>query len=454
MGKKLFFTVFLGLVASIFFVTTAYADIAFDYGASIRLRQEIWDNVIDLGTSQADRNFFRLRMSLWGKADFTKDIGAYAKLTTEPKYYLGPYRFNDKKVEIDEIVFDNLYFKANNIFGLPVDVKIGRQDFLGPDMYGEGFIFLDGTPGDGSRTFYFNAAKIKWRIAGKHSLDFLLISDPRTDIYLPSVHSAVSGSSGYYNNKKVLTASMEKAAAVYGNFKLIESLSVEPYYVYKTEDPVGTNPKLKLNTVGARAVFNLNNWTLRGEFAHQFGSYDGGRDRDANGGYFFFGRKYDNVALKPSFDLGYVYLSGNKNPQSKTDSHTGWDPLFSRAPFWNELIIYTLISETANDGGPIPGYWTNLHLLMAKFKMQFSQKTDLTLTYQYLLADQKTSGLNTAVYSNNGKERGHLPTAMLNHKFTKQLDGFLQLEYFIPGNFYSDNARNATFFRWQLQYKL
>ena len=72
-------------------------------------------------------------------------------------------------------------------------LRIGRQDFLGPDMYGEGFLLMDGSPADGSRTFYFNAAKLRWKINEKNSLDFVYIDDPRTDVFLPSIHPSVDG---------------------------------------------------------------------------------------------------------------------------------------------------------------------------------------------------------------------------------------------------------------------
>jgi len=54
----------------------------------------------------------------------------------------------------------------------------------------------------------------------------------------------------------------------------------------------------------------------------------------------------------------------------------------------------------------------------------------------------------------NGYERGHLPTVFITHKFNKYVDAFFQYEYFIPGDFYADDAENAQFLRWQLQFKI
>lgn len=464
MVKKCLVTVFLVLVGSIIVISDAYPEMTFDYGATIRLRQEIWDNVIDLKTLNVpDRNFFRFKTSFWGSVDFNKDIGAYLKLTSEVYYNLGPYKQPvGQRLDENELIVDNFYFKANNVFGIPVDLKIGRQDFLGPDMYGEGFLILDGNPNDGSRSFYFNAAKAKWRINEKNSIDFVYITNQQTDKYMPALRTAVPDAGTYYKHKKILNASDEQAFVVYGRNKLSENLTVEPYYIFKREEkfqfpfgsksPLSVTPELDLNTIGARAVYKSGPWKFGGEFAHQFGEYDGGRDRTGYGGYIFGSRKFADMALKPEFELRFVSLSGD---DPDTEKNENWDPLFSRAPYWNELLIYAQIYELIPDAYAIPGYWTNLQLYMAKASMELTPHTKLSLSYQYFRSNEKANPLSPyrAMFS-NGHERGHLPTAMLSHKFSKNIDGFLQFEYFVPGNFYNDNAKNAIFFRWQLQFKV
>ena len=437
----------------------ALAEIKSDYGASFRLRQEYWENVTDLGAlGQSDRDFFRLRSQLWGKVDLNKDYGAYMRLTNEAKYYLGAYKpfatshdpdQADDRFDIDELIIDNLYFDARSVFGAPVDLRVGRQDFLG--AFGEGFIMLDGTPGDGSRSFYFNAVKATWRINPSNAVDFVYVYQPKKEEFLPSMYPSRSSTlSGYVDNKKLLNASDERGALVYFRSDPTRNIHIEPYYMYKVEDPVGANKKLELNTLGGRAVFTFDNWKIRAEYGHQFGEYANNRDRKADGGYIFAGQKFDTVFLKPEWELGVVYLSGD---DPSTAEHEGWDPLFSRGPMWNELLIYTMISETARDGGPIPGYWTNMWIYQAGLKLALASATSLKLSYQYLRSAEVTSGLNSAEYSNNSKDRGHLGLLILNHAFTKKLDGMLQLEYFIPGDFYTSKAEDAIFARWQLQYK-
>ncbi len=97
-----------------------------------------------------------------------------------------------------------------------------------------------------------------------------------------------------------------------------------------------------------------------------------------------------------------------------------------------------------------------MEIAKATIKLNFDADTSLALAYQYIWAPEKAvpSAPSFAPMFGTGKSRGHLPTAVLSHIFSKNIDGYLQFEYFIPGNFYADSADNAIFFRWQLQVKL
>lgn len=441
---KRIFTYLLVALFLMAFSATLYAEVKFSYGGAFRLRQELWEDAFDVNNdlgsgSLADRNFFRLRTQLWGRADLSENAGAYLRLVNEAKYYIGPYKpnmpRNDDRLDEDELLIDNLYVDLKNIAGLPVDLRLGRQDLI----YGEGFLVLDGTPGDGSRTIYFNAAKLTLKLNDGNSFDVVYLFDPKKDRYLPSL---------YPNEKKTLNTSDEEGVIVYGKNKITENITIEPYYIYKKEEE-WAQPELKLNTLGLRAVFTQDNWKLRGEFAHQFGEYEGGRDRTGNGGYIFVGRQYKDIDLKPEWDLGYVYLSGDDPDTAK---HEGWNPLFSRWPMYSELYILTYTKETPNDS-VFPAYWTNLQLYRANLKLNFSDATYLSLWYNYLRANEETRGLPTNIFSNDGKTRGHLYQAKLYQRVDKNLDGYILAEYFDPKDFYADGADNALFFRWEIQYK-
>ncbi len=478
MVKKLFCTLGLMLISTLIYVDVAPAEIKADWGGSFRLRWEYFENVIDFETiSKTDRDRFRLRTWLWGKVDFNENFGIYGLIANEAYYYLGNYKpfeiaapkpgyltSDSDRFDEDELVIGNLYFDVRKLFGLPIDIRIGRQDFLG--QYGEGFLISDGTPGDSSRTFYFDAIKANWKIHANHSIDLAYVNNHQTDS-LPTLHPARSDYlAGYYKNEKVVNISDEWGVILYGRSKLTSNLTVEPYYIFKHEDSVGTDYKatrasaggptdpLDLNTVGARVVFTAGNWTIRGEYAHQFGEYDSGKDREADGGYLFVSQKFPEVALKPEWELGFVFLSGD---DPDTTDHEGWDPLWSRVPYWNEILAYTLTYETLADSGAIPGYWTNLQIAKLGLKVALTVHTKLALSYQHLWADEETNitGPRDAMFSNDpgDRDRGDIVTAVLSHTFTKQLDGLLQFEYFAPGDFYENNAEDAIFLRGQLTFK-
>jgi hypothetical protein len=444
MQKKTIIKGVLALAAGIMLAASAHAEIDNTYGLSMRLRHETWNNVFNFqstnpGTGQPnnDDNFLRLKTSIWDKFEVNKKYGAYVKLTNEARYFFDSSNTTSRPLGLnkDEILFDNVYAYANGPAGLPVDITVGRQDL----MYGDGFILMDGTPGDGSRTYYFNAAKTTVRIGENHSVDLIYITDQPYENSLPMMFSSP---------KRNLSAYSEEAVVVYGKVKPFEGLGLEPYYAWKAE--YSSNP-LRLNTIGMRYTYSVGSgWkgiNTRGEYAHQFGSYDNGMKREADGGYIYAGQKYDTILFAPSWELSYMYLSGDKRNSPEKDG--SWDPLFSRYPWISELYSLSLAKES----GGILAYWTNLQAARAALKFAVTSATTLDLSYTYMLANENTIG--TGMFSAGGRKRGDLYIGKLAHKFSQYVDGYLLIEEFVPGDFYANANRNAaTFVRWELQLKI
>ena len=442
-------------------VSDALAEIKGDYGGSLRFRQEYIKNGSDLSLQgKPERNFFRMRTTLWGKVDFTDNIGIYGRLVNEARYYFGSYtpfststkyyRFNE-----DELAIDNLYFDVKNIFNLPLDIRIGRQDFKG--MYGEGFLIYEGTPGDGSRTTYFDALKATWRFNENHSLDLIYINNRQKDDHLPSLYPARPDQDDYISNKKLMNISNEQAFVVYGKNKIHPHVTIEPYYIYKHEESCdypypGPTSDLSLHTLGARIAYKTDMWYIRAEWAGQFGEYDDDRTRQGNGGYVFARQTFNDIPWKPEWEIGYLRLSGD---DPNTGKHEGWNPVFSRAPLLNEVFAYLYMNETKYDSGLIPFYWTNLQLFKVGGTVWPTSKTKVNLVYQYLRAVEKTNATGSAalVLSNTSKDRGHLIHFAIDYFFTEKFDVGIMTEYFIPGGFYNPGAKNSLYFQWQFQFK-
>jgi len=458
MRNKLWLCLFLTLVV-VSFSLPAYADLKFSWGGAERIRHEFWKNWKDMNNDTLDnRNFFRIKTSLWGQADEGKDLTLYTKLSNEFRahtYFGGgsgsfPDKFADKKgyhFNINEVVFDNLYADIRNFLNLPLDLRLGRQDFLG--AYGEGFLIMDGTPQDGSRTFYFNAAKASWRMDDQNTLDLIYINDPRDEEMLPVINRDMLVNVLHPERNKVpmlLNTTDEQGYVLYWKNKAIKDLPLEAYYIYKTESAEGggtgyQSKNCKLNTIGSFAKYNFSPWALRGQLAFQFGDY-GTNDREGLGGYVYLDRDLKDLTWSPKASVGYIYLSGDKQGTAKNE---GWDPLFSRWPWVSELYLMTMYSETS-----IIGYWTNLSVLRAELVLKPTKKAKLSLWYNYLMANEKTAV--TTVLSGTSKDRGQMPQARLDYTFNKNVNGYILAEYFIPGDFYKAKDE-ALFLRTELQIK-
>ncbi len=424
------------------FAVSSFAEGVFDYGVDLRLRQEYFDNAFDFNDNSAtfkDDNYFRIKASLWGRWNFSDDVSLFTKLTSEPKIAVDSdgYMAKGEDTWDEEVFFDNLYLDVKNLLGAPVDLRLGRQDLL--MTHGEGFLIMDGTPYDGSRSFYFNAARATVKLdTMRGSLDLIYVNNTAEDEYLPVIGG---------QDRNVVICD-ERAVILYGKFKATDALSLEPYYVYKIEDShkrKGVDvERLQFYTIGNRAVYNFEPWRLRGEIAYQSGEYKDNGERDGVGGYVYLTRFFKDARFSPSLDVGYAYLSGD-DPSTTDDG--GWNPIFSKWSWISELYLFGYAIERGE-----PAYWTNLQLWRAKFDMNLTEKTGLSLAYNYLRANEPQTGVDVAF--GTGDERGQLAHVVLTQKFSKNIDGHLYFEYFMPGDFYAPTNRdNAMFLRWQLQMK-
>ena len=441
---------------------SASDDITFKGGGALRLRHEYWHNWKDYNNQAAtkdNRNFFRIKTSVWGQANLGDDLMGYLKLTNEFRahaYYGGtsgsnPDKTNDKKgyhFMIDEVLVDNLFIDVKGAFDLPVDLRVGRQDFLG--MYGEGFLIMDGTPGDGSRTFFFNAAKASWKVDEYNTVDFIGIINPKDDDFLPVLNRNEYTPYNKPGADKVptfLNTTDETGFVTYWKTKAFKNLAWELYYINKKEDNENGSGyqerKTKLDTLGSYAKYKMDPFTLRGQFAWQRGKY-GIDDRKGMAGYGWVDHDWKDAKWAPQLSVGYVYLSGDKKG---TPTMEGWNPLFSRFPLWSELYLLSMASETG-----IVGYWTNLSMPGLQLKFKPSEKMKMMLAYYYLRADELPSLTPTSVFSATSKDRGHLPQFRVDYAFSKDVTGYFLVEYLKPGKFYTERD-SGLFTRTEIQFK-
>jgi len=339
------------------------------------------------------------------------------RTTNEFRKYFHPE--GDKyDFRLNEFVFDNAYLEINP--SKNVSLKIGRQDMF----IGEGLVIMDGSPLDGSRTYYFNAIRATWKSA-KTTVDGFVISNTAKDRYLPVINR---------NTAQSTLERDEQGAGIYVTRQLGKSLKGEFYDIFKREEPSSTLPLSRLNTTGFRLSGILKGGIQHAEeFGVQFGDY-GPNSRRGYGGYVDLKKPLPSFP-KITLQLNYTHLSGD---DPATADHEGWNPVFSRWPKWSELYLYTLTQE-----GRGPAYWTNIGMISPGFNYKFSDRANLDFYYRFMYAPEARV-LNAQKL---GNWRGNLMIAKLNYRVNKHFVGHLLAETLDPGDFYLKGGDFAYFLR-------
>lgn len=424
---------------------TANSDSPLSWGADLRLRQIVIDNVgLNDASPNADRIFQRYRTRLWGSYAPTDTLTLSSRLVWEGRHYQSPQRSSWPGLEnwySGGILFDKLTLEANNLGGSPLSVTLGRQDII----LGNGWLVLEGTPIDGSRTIYFDAARATYDISALDTtLDLIYIDQSADTGRFPQ---------SLNDNIEDVTEQHESGVILYARNKGLIGGDLDAYIMYKHNRRNLTAGNLRIDngapfpspsdsgdiyTAGLRANTKLGSgWSLRAEGAYQWGTRNE-RDLDAFG---FNSRLSYQLKdrFKSTLHADYEFLSGD-DPDSADDQ--AFDPLWGRWPQWSELMVYQwpLESRVAEA--------TNLHRLNLGWIAQVHSTTQLKLDYHALWADEQNTRTAAQLANLSGESdfRGHLFTAWLKTKLNKHVSGHLVAEYLATGDYYAEHRRDDAFF--------
>ncbi len=405
------------------------------WGFEHRIRQEYWKNWVTLSKQTSTNwNYFRFRSRLWFQTDPCEWFSAYLRLTNEFRQFMtgGPAQSQDW----DEVFFDNLYFDLKRPFDLPISVRFGRQDLA----YGRGFIILDGTPSDGSRSNYVDAIKATLHLDDwKTNIDALVIETNRTDRKFFRFNPT---------RERALVENEIRSYGYYITSNYFDNIQLEQYYLYtdmngQRELTNRATEYKELNTFGGHVSGNVcENFKYDAELAYQFGQVGRNDDQPVSAmGAYVIGTYNFPVQFKPSLSANYYYLSGD---DPGTREREDWDPLFGRWPQWGDLLIFPFINESGI------ARHSNTHKLGVSGSICPLSWTHVTLAYDHLWADDNTFTGTNALFS-TGRNRGDLFRAIAKFTLTENLSCFGQIEQFWPGNYYRSEADPVTFFRWELK---
>ncbi len=408
---------------------------AFRWGFRERVRQAYIANPFDLSDGNPDdRNYIRVRTQLWGSWDPREGWELKVQLNNEHRHWLKSEQgLEDLDFEIDELVVENLFLSIKRIAGSPFSVILGRQNII----RGEGFIYMDGSPLEGSRTAYFNGMRLMMEYE-KRSLELNAISNPTWDKYLPVINNLQNG----------LIEHEESGVGLYYTDNSFSNKKIEAYYDFKNEKKPGERlQESDIHTLGGRVSGEYGKMLrYAAEFAFQAGDM-AGAGRRGFGGY-AHGTLSSSMPWEPSLTAGFLYLSGD---DPSTEEYEGWNPLYSRWPKWSDLYIYTLAPEAG------VAYWENIMAPSIKLALKPFEQMTLESTLYYMLAPQDDPDSAPGVSNPNplfgdGDTRGTLSIIRLNWRFGEHLSGHLLWERLYPGDYYFDGADPADFLRWQLYF--
>lgn len=405
-------------------VAMASGESPFSWGGDLRLRVTDLNSIpfeytVDSTDTLPDYRFARIRTRLWAEYQVDENVKLHGRAINETWGFDGSKTEHTGQNAPDEIIFDELYLDGSNLFGGKLDFRIGRQNF----WYGDGKILINGTPLDGSRTFFFNAARI--RLKQEHnSVDLLYI------------HNKARDALALHSQHRNLTEWDEDAVGFYASNTYFDLLSTEYYYLFKREHRQAGRREFSTAGVRMQAIFTEQlgaKIELATQWGHQ-GSIDhSGRLLAAELKYVI------NASFRPALSAGFYFLSGDK--ANTANRNEAWTTVFGRSPQYSDLYLYSFIDS---EGGS--GRWTNVHMPYIGVGLTVATKSSLQMNAYRVESDEASS-------TRQGHHRGNLITTFYRFYWTDNVTGHVGWEYFQPDDYYMDGISSSSFFRASMQYK-
>jgi hypothetical protein len=434
------------------------------WGADVRLRNEYVNNALTLsdGGARHEQDYFRFRERIWASAMPVTNVSVNARLAAEEREWMKPANAGQfgyrSGFEERYGILDNAYLKWNNILDQPLTLSAGRQDIaLGdPDDW---WLVLDGTPGDGSWTFFLDSIRTSYELkAAKTKVDVIYIyQNALPDEWIPTIGESSDSTSPLGSKPYYLTEQNEQGVILYLSNKSVENAQIDGYFIYKRDSRTDTSlisngDNADIYTIGSKITGTpAEHWSYSVEGAYQFGhkqdpkvlpayvnSVTDWRDINAYAGkvrvnYLFKDKMNNQVSLVGEF------LSGD-DPNTKGKDEM-FDVLWGRWPRWTELGTWCYAAETGgkylqmNNLGRVGLNWNvtpvkglNFNAMYnALFSPESTPTRDIT----------GTSAANPERFSKDGNFRGHYVQGILKYQLNKYVTAQVKGELLWEGDYYA-----------------
>ncbi len=413
------------------------------WGADMRVRNEYYDNLVSLTDSNPlhEQDVIRYRGRLWATFQPGAGFSLNTRLSAEPRDWMHPSFVSAYKgesgMEWRYGIFDVLNVKWTNAFNLPLSITAGRQDIAFGD-YWNWWLVADGTPGDGSWSFFMDGIRLTYDLPeAKTKLDlFYAYQSARPDAWLPTL----GRSSDAY-----LTEQNEQGIILYASNKSLKNTQLDGYFIYKQDDQELTfGDHANIYTLGGRVTGTpWEHWQYSVEGAYQFGDKKDPTLKDLDGSNLW--RTLDAFGangklsylfkdpLQNQVCLVYEFLSGD-NPGTKSDEM--FDILWGRWPRFSEGYIYSYIYETSGKVGQL----NNIERLGCGWSFNPARTLTFSAVYNAWFAPESTPtrARIPGLFSGDGTFRGHYLQTILKHQLNAHFSAHLWGEFIWAGDYYAE----------------
>ena len=440
----------------------------FKWGADIRLRDEYQKSMgLNSHTPEArggdEFNYQRYRARWWSTLTPVKDIDLNLRITWEGRHYSESDGQSQAVLPTwvqGGVAVDNANLKLTNIGGSPLTATLGRQDII----LGDGWLLMDGTPNDGSLTFFFDAARFTYDLKSVNTTVDLIYIDQAArgdNVCTPLLFDNRGNRFGDVIEQD------ERGVILWVANKSIKNMEIDGYYMYKDMErslvnarPITANgDNGHVHTFGARVAGTVgDHWKYRAEGAYEFGSISGPHGATVTGPVNFPDRYLrafgfnSNLTylvkdkLNNQLRVEYEYLSGDDPHTQGTDE--GFLLLWGRWPRFSELLGYSAPSTGEGRAYEL----TNYHRLAFGHTFNPCDRVEIATDLHLLFAPENPLGFQHGRgFSEAGSFRGELLTIWQKFTITKHLKAHLLEEFFFPGNYFAAPRDNmGAFLRGEL----
>lgn len=436
----------------------ANAEPGFDFGADFRIRQEIMYHVPGLphggrllsARRGPYRNQMRFRPRVWGEFKASENWRLYLRLADEFRWNVRPR--NHSSAFPDELVIDNLFIEAKDLFDGTLDIVAGRQDIY--NLYGLDHVFVDGTPGDGSRTVFSDVIRAAVKFGEDERLDFFVLHDWDENPLRWGTRRSKRSLSGLGGG-----AEFEMDDWGWGGIWSGKAADWLPYQVFAMQkitesyhDRVGAkHPYTRREMLGVKLMPQLTDeLSLQLEAMGQVGKNG---DGDSLSGWSTYAglnwKRAVESGPRPFASVGFHTMSGDKNAADEDGGHHAWDPMWARGVNDSELMLYGTHYGAA--------WWSNMMYLKLAGGVDIAPKHRVVVSTGPMFATVK-DGMG----GGEGAFKGLLSQVRYDFPLWtfgctadgRGLDmfGHVVAELMNPGDYFATD-KPAWFLRWQVDFK-